>query len=93
MSFLAWLQRILTPERIRAFQDWRRQPTTVAGFSIVSGAATAWCQHSVTGYHALAIAVTGLLMMIFPDNANRQASAVLAAPPAIVIQQGLPLSH
>ena len=49
---------------------WCRQPTTVAGFSALSGLGAALLLHQVAWQSAVPIAVAGLVGMVLPDNAG-----------------------
>ncbi len=79
------IARVLTPEHLRVFNDWRRQPSTVAGFMALGGTLASLTAGTISWRQALGGFVIAGVGLVFPDNANRKTSevpaAVAASPP------------
>ena len=79
MNLLAKIAAVITPERIAAINNWRRQPTTVHGAAVISAAAAAYAAQQVTLAQFFLLAFGGLIACVLPDNSDRKTSTVPAA--------------
>jgi hypothetical protein len=71
---MSFLSQFFAPSSIAAFEAWRRQPTTVAGFSVVTGTLSALASHQLTLPAAVPALIGGLVGMILPDHTAAAAS-------------------
>ena len=74
---------------MKAVLAWLRQPTSVAGISMLFGTFSALVTQQVSWAQAMPLIVGGLASIALPDNAGAKASAeLLARAIATEIQQG-----
>jgi hypothetical protein len=61
---------------MKAFKQWFRQPTTVAGFSALSGTLIALILKQMSLTEALPLLVGAVTSMLLPDNSSAKQEAV-----------------
>ncbi len=64
---------------ISAVLRWMKQPTSVAGASVVMSALAAWATGTATINQAIVMAVGGLVAIALPDNSTAKADAMAVA--------------